>query len=174
MKRRKDESGSALRLWHLFFRFFVVRAVARDSTWEYAVRANATVQVSPPKITLTWAQDTVAPPLSYDVSRKALTDTSWGTATVLSGSTTTFIDTSVSVGTTYEYQIHKTCSGYVGYGYLYSGINVPLVESRGKLLLIVDNTYATTLFSELTRLQQDLVERDVDAGVKVSVANVTR
>jgi hypothetical protein len=66
------------------------------------------------------------------------------------------VDTSVSVGTSYEYQIHKTCSGYVGFGYLYSGINVPLVESRGKILLIVDNTYTTNLSSELTRLQQDL------------------
>src|SRR5437016_2764562 len=130
MKKRTVASGTAPRVAASFFLLLAARLWGRDSTWEYAVRANAAVQVSPPKITLTWAQDTVGPPLSYAVSRKALTDTSWGSATTLPGSTTTFVDTSVSVGTTYEYQIHKTSSGYDGYGYLYSGINVPLVESR--------------------------------------------
>ncbi len=33
---------------------------------------------------------------------------------------------------------------------------MPLVESRGKLVLVVDNTYAAQLAPELTRLQQDL------------------
>ena len=37
-----------------------------------------------------------------------------------------------------------------------AGINVPLTEERGKLLLIVDKTYALNLASELALLQQDL------------------
>jgi hypothetical protein len=156
MKRRRDASGSALCLWRALCFFFVVQAVARDSTWEYAVRVTATVQTSPPQISLTWAQDSNGTPLSYDVSRKAVTDTSWGPATTLSGSTTTFVDSSVSVGATYEYQVHKRASDYDGWGYIYSGINVPLVENRGKVLLIVDNTFASDLSSELMRQQQDL------------------
>ena len=40
---------------------------------------------------------------------------------------------------------------------VYAGINANMIESRGKILLVVDNTYASQLASELTRLQQDLV-----------------
>src|SRR6185369_6559678 len=41
-------------------------------------------------------------------------------------------------------------------GYIYSGINAPLTESRGKLILVVDNTFSASISNELARLQQDL------------------
>jgi len=128
-----------------------------DSTWEFAVQVTASVQASPAQISLNWVQDSIGTPSSYTIYRKAPQDTSWGTGTVLPGSATNFIDTTVAAGTSYEYQIHKIASGYEGYGYVYAGINGPLVENRGKVLLLVDNTYATDLSFELARLQQDLV-----------------
>src|SRR5207247_2013233 len=69
---------------------------------------------------------------------------------------TNYTDTSVSLGTAYEYQIAKNAGTYNGYGYIQTGINVPLVDSRGKVVLVVDGTYAANLATELTRLQQDL------------------
>jgi len=70
----------------------------------------------------------------------------------------------VVVGTTYEYQIIKdTTLGYKGYGYVFSGIEAPLVEERGKLILIVDNRHATALASELARLQSDLTGVRLDS-----------
>ncbi|MDB6020700.1 MAG: hypothetical protein JWQ04_557, partial [Pedosphaera sp.] len=132
-------------------------AHAVEATWEYSVQVSATVQVSPPQITLSWPQDTVGTPNSYTVYRKTIDGTSWGTGTVLSGATTTFVDKSVSAGAAYEYQIIKNTSQYTGYGYIYAGIEAPLIESRGKLVLLVDNTYTAQLTNELARLQQDLV-----------------
>jgi len=67
------------------------------------------------------------------------------------------VDNNVVEGQSYEYQIHKIASTYQGYGYICAGINTPLVEDRGKVILVVDSTYAADLSSELTRLQQDLV-----------------
>jgi len=130
---------------------------AVEPTWEYAVQVSATVQASPAKITLNWPQDAVGVPNSYTVYRKAPGATSWGTGTTLSGGTTTYADTSVVVGAAYEYQIVKAASSYTGYGYICAGIQTPLVEGRGKVVLIVDNTYAANLVPELTRLQEDLV-----------------
>src|ERR1051325_2388420 len=128
-----------------------------DSTWEYSVQLSATVQASPAQITLSWPQDLYGAN-SYTVYRKTPSATSWGAGTTLPGSTTTYADSSVTVGTAYEYQVIKAASGgYTGYGYIYSGINVPMTEDRGKLLLVVDNTYASSLTNELSRLQQDLV-----------------
>ncbi|MBI4664028.1 MAG: glycoside hydrolase family 9 protein [Verrucomicrobia bacterium] len=130
---------------------------AQEATWEYAVQVSATVQSAPPQIKLSWPQDTRATPNSYTIYRKAPNLTSWGTGTTLPGSTTSYTDSNVAVGTAYEYQIVKLTSlGYTGYGYIVAGIQAPLVDSRGKVVLVVDNTYAANLVTELARLEQDL------------------
>src|SRR5688500_6673357 len=141
---------------------------AVENTWDYSVQVSSAVQVSPPKVTLTWPQDTMGVPSSYTVYRKAPDSTSWGAGTTLSGSTTSFTDTSVASGQTYEYRIVKAASSYTGYGYIQTGVAAPVVDSRGKVVLVVDNTIASALSSELSLLQQDLagdgwvvVRRDV-------------
>ncbi len=60
-----------------------------------------------------------------------------------------------TVGTAYEYQVRRAAN-VAGYGYLATGIAIPLVEDRGKVILVVDATMAAPLATELTRLQQDL------------------
>jgi hypothetical protein len=128
-----------------------------DSTWELSVQVSATVQTSPAQITLSWPQDTTTTPGSYVVSRKAVSATSWGSPVTLPGSATSYKDASVTPGVSYEYQIVKNTPIHTGYGYIVSGINVPMTDYRGKVLLVVENTYATPLATELARLQQDLV-----------------
>ncbi len=131
-------------------------ARAVESVWEYSVQVSSSVQTSPAKVTLTWPQDTNGTPSSYTVYRKAPTDTSWGSGTSLPGSTTTYTDSNVAVGSAYEYRIVKVAGSYTGYGYILTGVNAPLVDQRGKVVLVVDNTVASPLAAELTRLQQDL------------------
>ena len=132
-----------------------IRAV--EMTWEFSVQASASVQVAPARITLTWPQDQYMLPNSYTVYRKAPGDNSWGTGTTLPGTSTSYVDNNVVIDTPYEYQIVKVTSQYTGYGYLYAGINVLMTDSRGKLLLVVDTTYAGALADELAQLQQDLM-----------------
>ena len=111
-----------------------------DSTWNYAVEINAAGQASPAQITLGWKQDTNGTTASYAVYRKPPTATSWGNPlATLPGSSVSFTDASVVAGTVYEYQIVKDAPGYKGYGYVQAGINVPLVDNRGKVVLVVDN-----------------------------------
>src|ERR1700749_4972122 len=105
----------------------VSRAV--EATWNYPVQVTATVQASPTSITLHWPQDTTATPASYTVSRKAPGAQAWGPAITLPGSATSYTDTSVAVGTAYEYQVVSNANGYSGYGYIEAGIEVPLVEN---------------------------------------------
>jgi hypothetical protein len=143
--------------WILLFLGMLLPVRADEPTWEYAVQVSATVQSSPPRIILSWPQDVLGPPANYVVYRKAPSATAWGTGTTLSGATTTYVDSTVSVGTPYEYQIIKNANGYTGSGYIVSGINVPLNDNRGKLILIVDNTFTSSLANELNLLQQDLV-----------------
>lgn len=147
----------------------------------YAVQASATVSTSPAKITLNWPADPMG--AGYTISRKAFGATSWTQVGTLGGSATTWSDSNVSVGGAYEYSLQKTTSGgYSGTGYIYAGINAPLVDTRGKVLLVVDNTYAAQLATELSRFQADLVgdgwtvvRRDVSRSDSVvNVKNVIK
>ena len=123
-----------------------------DSTWVYTVQISATVQSAPPRITLSWPPDPYGAN-SYTVYRKAKGATSWGGGTTLPGSAASYDDNSVTVGGTYEYQIVKAASlGYTGYGYIYAGIEAPLVDNLGKVILVVDSSQAGPLASELARL----------------------
>src|SRR5258706_1518759 len=134
-----------------------------DADWVYAVEMSAQVQLSPPRISLNWEFDSYDPD-SYTIYRKSRDATHWGQPlATLDGSATNFTDTNVVVGATYEYQIVKVNNSlsqpqydYTGYGYLYTGINAPLTESRGKLLLVVATNSTATLSNELGRLQSDL------------------
>ncbi|HEV2394933.1 MAG TPA: glycoside hydrolase family 9 protein [Verrucomicrobiae bacterium] len=144
-----------LSLLSLFAVTHTVRAT--EMTWEFSVQVSAAVQATPAQITLSWPQDQYMLPNSYTVYRKAPSDSSWGAGVLLPATATSYTDNHVTVGTPYEYQVVKVTSQYTGYGYVYSGINVPMTDSRGKLLLVIDNTYAASLTNELARLQQDLV-----------------
>jgi hypothetical protein len=133
------------------------RMSATEAVWKYAVEASATVFTSPAKISLTWVADPYA--VSYTVARKTPTDSAWKKLTTLPGTATGYDDISVTLHQVYEYQIQKSGNQgttYSGYGYVQSAIDAPLVDDHGKLILIVDNTYATDLAPELARLQQDL------------------
>ncbi|HEY0004642.1 MAG TPA: carboxypeptidase-like regulatory domain-containing protein [Pyrinomonadaceae bacterium] len=122
-----------------------------------AVQVSAVVQKSPAQVALVWPQNSNAS--STTIYRKLPVDASWGSALAsLPGNATGYMDTNVAVGMRYEYQVQQSTNQYgVAYGYITSGIEVPLIESRGRVILIVDNTFAAALNFELSRLELDLV-----------------
>src|SRR5262252_7933570 len=136
--------------------FSIVASVRAVDPRAYAVELSATVQAAPPQITLRWTSDANA--TLYSVYRKAPSAPSWTPITTLSGSTLTWTDISAVNEESFEYAVIKsTSAGYSGTGYMLAGINAPLVEDRGKVILIVDDTFSVSLATELARLQQDLV-----------------
>src|SRR5262245_7567759 len=104
-----------------------------------AVEISAETQLSPPAIVLRWLGDALA--TSYKLSRKVRTDQTWTELGTLPDDATSYTDSNVTDGAAYEYQMIKGTSSkappYTGYGYIYAGINVPMVESRGTIVLIV-------------------------------------
>src|SRR5437763_16315427 len=100
--------------YFLFLLPGLVGARAVETTWEYSVRVSSVVQASPARITLHWPQDVNGAPLSYAVYRKAPADPTWGRGLTLSGGSTTFTDTEVSVGTAYQSRVVKTACSYMG------------------------------------------------------------
>lgn len=139
-------------------------SVVRDHAVELSATATQIATSLSPTITLSWPQATFQT-TNYVVSRKLLNAPSWGVpVTNMAGSATSFADTNVVPGVAYEYRVVRNAPGRLampysvqGFGYICAGINLPQVESRGKVLLCVDTNMMTALSNEVARLQQDLV-----------------
>lgn len=136
-----------------------------------SVLVNATVSTAP-SITITW--NSFSGSTGYVVHRKLKNASSW---TQLGSTTgTSYTDNSVSIGTYYEYKVvRSTTNAGTGYGYIASGIEIPAVDSRGKMILLVDNTFTSSLSSQLTQLTTDLradgwvvIRHDVSRTASVS------
>ena len=127
----------------------------------YGVQISVRTQTNPPAITLTWIQNPYMVANTFNtVNRKFKNDTTWTPIAMLGYTATNFTDTNVVVGTGYEYSVVSDVpfsSSGEAYGYIYAGINLPLVDSRGKVELIVDNTFSNSLAGPIAQLQQDLV-----------------
>lgn len=120
----------------------------------FAVQLSAVVQESPPKISLVWPGDTSN---GYQVSRRTL-DSGWSVLGNLGGGSTSFDDSNVTVGNRYEYKVVKDMGGgLTGYGYIQVAIKAPLADSRGKVIVLVENNIANALGGELSQFQRNLV-----------------
>jgi hypothetical protein len=123
------------------------------------VLLSAEVRKSPPEIELHWTADPKA--TSYTLYRKAPADAGWvELAAPLEGKATSFADADVKVGAAYEYKVLKAGQAgdktYRGTGYLMAGIEVPLRDARGTVVLVVDSSHAADLADPLRRLERDL------------------
>lgn len=144
-------TGSVLVLWTLCWPLSAPAQPASD----FAVQLSAIAQSNPPRITLSWKP--LASATRYRVTRKTLEASTWGDEVLLPGEASEFADTNVVVGASYEYHVWRLAADHDSHAYIYAGIEAPLTEFRGKVLLMVDNTYTSRLGAELAVLEQDLV-----------------
>lgn len=131
--------------------FFLLAQPATD----YAVQAWAEIEDNPAKITIHWQP--VNGVTTYSIYRKLKNEGNWGPLlTMLDADATSYEDTNVSSGISYEYKIQK--SGNVnGFGYVNAGISIPPTHHRGNLLLLIDNTFSTSLETEILQTMSDLI-----------------
>ncbi len=137
--------------------FFGPELTAAESTWVYSVQLTAAAHVSPPRIELTWVVDQV-PAEYFTVHRKRLGESAWGEGVTLPADANSFIDENVETGARYEYQVIKRSLGVdiTASGYIAVGVQAPLLENRGKIVLVVDQAIAGELTGDIARLEQDL------------------
>lgn len=142
----------------LVLAFFALQANSWGQTYgqNRSVRMWAVAQSSPPSITLNWLTHTNT--TGFTVYRKLKGGTSWGSPLATLGATATqYVDNSAAVNTSYEYKVVRTTSNLSsGYGYVNAGIEIAMVEDRGRMVLLVDNTMTAALSAQLIQLQQDL------------------
>jgi hypothetical protein len=128
---------------------------AQTNSQKAAVELNAAVQRAPARITLSWTA--LPSTTSISVFRKLATASSWGSAIANpSASAVQYEDNSVVAGTAYEYRVVRVAGGVTGQGYISTGIDIQLSAYKGKMILLVDNTFTSSLSSELAQLTKDL------------------
>ncbi|MFA5104311.1 MAG: putative Ig domain-containing protein, partial [Candidatus Margulisiibacteriota bacterium] len=127
----------------------------------YAMDVSAIAQASPPQITINWNGDgsteyVIYKRLMVNPSGWSSSDfsTVWGDPIATLGSSArSYADTNVSVGINYEYLIKRGSL----MTFISSGIEVPVKENRGKIILIIDDRFSASLLLETERLKQDLL-----------------
>lgn len=145
-----------MRKFILFFLLLPAVSMAQPSK-DYAVLITAEVQESPPAITLNWSLENNG---IYFVYKKMKEDKFFGSSfETLPANATTYTDSSVEVGKSYEYYIKRNGSP-PAYGYINAGIKVEPEENgtgvKGKLMLLIDSTHLSALQTEIERLVADL------------------
>src|SRR5687767_9831272 len=147
-----------MRPFSLFLPFvvlFISSSLSSQSCRDVSVELSAEVQTIPPRITLDWIENQSA--TGYFVYRKLKSANTWGAVIGnLPGTATEFVDSTVTIGVSYEYRVLRQADAFSGYGYINSGINVPEVNSRGVIILIMDSTFVDGLSFEINRLVDDL------------------
>lgn len=130
--------------------------ITRGEVRDFAIEIESTTQRFPAQINLKWRP--LADNSAVVVSRKLKEEISWSHPVQLPAGTTSYTDSDVIWGHAYEYQVQKSpIPNFGGTGYIFVGLDAPIIEARGKMILVVDNTIANDLASELLRLQQDLI-----------------
>lgn len=140
---------------------------------DLAVMISTIVSENPPSIQLLWDVTDIAQ--YYVVYKKLKGAAQWQTPAIFTSQTPvkSYTDNDVLIGIEYEYMViaiqnaaltlQKRGGGDTvvarpvwGFGYTSSGIRTPAKDLNGKLILLVDNTVADALPSEISRLYQDL------------------
>lgn len=135
----------------LVFNSFLLTA---QFDFEKSVLLTASQNTSPHAITLHWDDDPNAN--SYTITRKSINQNIWfDNLGTLDGSANSFTDSTAQIGQAYEYRVIRQANGYTGFGYIYSGFEVEHSSDRGILLLVVDDSIADDLQTEIQRYISD-------------------
>lgn len=147
--------------------FFIVLLlllhVCVESVPAQAVSASVVSQ-SPPQLRLEWdVVDYFGTAMDRKLFRRNKEDLEWGAPIATlpnSGTTYTYTDTTLTAGVAYEYRLQTvrvSDQSLHSESYVSGGIDIPVIENRGTLLLLVDQSQASALAPELATLMQDLV-----------------
>jgi len=122
---------------------------------ERVIQVSTVTTEYPPAISFKW--NPIPGKFNIEIYRKSKNANDWGSAiATLPTSAVEFTDKDVEIGVEYEYAI-KARWGIKIETYVSAGIKCKVTEQRGKLILLVDSTFADDLRAELIRFESDLI-----------------
>lgn len=147
-------------LFLLFLIGFLTDLKSQNSQRDQVVELSATtreINGTQTEVQVCWRR--TLPSATFQAAiRKPLGQYSWSTSITLATSDSCFIDT-IPTGDVYEYCVRKDTNVYGNptYGYIAVGSQVQPIFFRGKVIVVFDTTYKSTLQSDIDTLQLDLI-----------------
>ncbi|MDP0491373.1 MAG: C25 family cysteine peptidase [Verrucomicrobiota bacterium JB023] len=125
------------------------------------LEVDVEVDAEEPSLAFSWFLNHREPE-SVEISRRPQGEvgaSTWELKGTFDSTTTTWSDAAVEAGEIYEYKFFLPAANGEAEtaAYLSCGIEAPLVDDRGRILLIVEEGLATELAAELGRFEMDLV-----------------
>lgn len=116
-----------------------------------------TVKDSKNRIALSWAADSNSTKISIMRKLKSEPNFWLKDSVILPGNATMYIDSSIEENVVYEYAVCRNAKdgnfNRIAIGYVATGVNIQPIPSRGKVLILVDDTFATQLAPKLDRYE---------------------
>lgn len=137
--------------------FIINLAYAQDNNQYRIIQITTQIQRNPLGLKFTWPA--IDKGSKITIFRKSKEDTQWdlnNPLATLAGNETTYTDNTIVLGEDYEYFFRGYGSDVNPYTYIYGGVEVAEVDNRGKIILIVDDRFSSSLEVELKRLENDL------------------
>lgn len=142
-------------LWFLLL-FTSCSGQEQSLSEQRAVLTSAQVVDDGTSIALAWEASSSSG--GFTIYRRPMGFTSWGAAlATLPASATRYTDSDLQPGIAYEYRITRSSGASAASGYVSSGIDLPPVEERGVMLLVVESALNDALASSIAQLEMDLL-----------------
>lgn len=119
---------------------------------DYAIQVEATVNTTPPSVTLNWKK--IPGTTQYNIFKKTKGATAW--ASMGSTPDTFFTDASAMLDTAFEYRVSNTGGSIAAGGHALAGINSPALHQKGNLILVVDTLFRDSCAAEIQQYMKDL------------------
>lgn len=97
--------------------------------------------------------------LKYKIFKKLKDDVKFDSPikTILDTFQTTYIDADVELGQEYDYGVECYGKRYSAYGYISAGYKISPKHSKGKILVLVDDSINSYIYQELITFKNDLI-----------------
>ena len=137
--------------------FFAGKIYTQTNALDFTIQLSADCSVSN-QITLNW-KDNQANGSTYLIWRKTKGTSGWGSSIAsINASSINYTDNTTTDGDSYEYQIQKRNGNSItAWSYINAGKEVEVDINRGNMLLLIDSTFINSLSSEISTLQEDLL-----------------
>ncbi|WP_187431103.1 hypothetical protein [Roseobacter fucihabitans] len=133
-------------------------ALAQNSV-EKHLALDGSIAVNGQAVELSWFDANPPRVGSVIIERRLLGETggdSWQALAPAQGPVMRFTDDTIKPGMAYEYRVMRTARDIVDVGYWTAGVEIPAIETRGTVHLVIDQSIAGDITAHLDRFGRDL------------------
>ena len=141
----------------IIFYFSSISYAAEIELKDHILFYNISIDTSTsPSISIKWK--TTDDTKNIRIAKKRKTDDSFGNyqAFITDKTINEWKDSNVVKGIEYEYSIEQFKDSCSAYAFFSAGIDIPLIEYRGRILLLIDSTVYEPLYNEINKLIEDI------------------